>query len=132
MSDPDRKRQVSVEDAPAPSGAYSQAIRANGLIFVAGQVGFEPGSSEPVSDSVAEQTRCALRNVEAVLAGAGATLADVVKTTVYLSDMNNFAEFDRAYSELVPDPKPARATVGAGLPGFAVEIEAIAVEPAAS
>jgi 2-iminobutanoate/2-iminopropanoate deaminase len=122
------RQAVRTEEAPAPfQGApYSQAIAAGGFVFVSGQVGLRPGDSEPVSGGVAEQTEQALANVGAILAAAGSGLDRLVKTTVYLASLADFAEMNEAYRRLVPDPPPARATVGAELPGaFRVEIEAV-------
>ena len=122
------RQAIRTEEAPAPfQGApYSQAIAAGGLVFVSGQVGLRSGDSEPVSDSVAEQTEQALANLGAILAAAGSGLDRLVKTTVYLASLSDFAEMNEAYRRAIPDPPPARATVGAELPGsFRVEIEGI-------
>jgi reactive intermediate/imine deaminase len=122
------RQAIRTEEAPAPfQGApYSQAIAAGGLVFVSGQVGLRSGDSEPVSDSVAEQTEQALANLGAILAAAGSGLDRLVKTTVYLASLSDFAEMNEAYRQAIPDPPPARATVGAELPGsFRVEIEGI-------
>ncbi|HZU19833.1 MAG TPA: Rid family detoxifying hydrolase [Gaiellaceae bacterium] len=124
------RQAVRTEDAPAPfQGApYSQAIAAGQFVFVSGQVGVRAGESQPVSASVAEQTEQALANLGAILAAAGSGLDRIVKTTVYLSSLADFAEMNEAYRRQIPDPPPARATVGAELPGeFRVEIEAVAL-----
>jgi 2-iminobutanoate/2-iminopropanoate deaminase len=122
------RQAVRTEEAPAPfQGApYSQAIAAGGFVFVSGQVGLRPGDSEPVSESVAEQTEQALANLGAILDAAGSGLDRLVKTTVYLRTLADFPEMNEAYRRAMPDPPPARATVGAELPGgFRVEIEGI-------
>jgi len=122
------KAVVLTEDAPAPVGPYSQAITAGGLVFVAGQIPIDPATGE-MPDGIAEQTRLALRNVAAVLDAAGASVADVVKTTVFLQNLDDFAAMNAAYAEVFTAAPPARACVEvARLPkGALVEIEAIAV-----
>jgi 2-iminobutanoate/2-iminopropanoate deaminase len=128
------KSALSVPDAPQAIGPYSQAqvVRLHGgnrMVFTAGQVGLDPAKGELVAGGVKEQTEQALQNLRAVLAGAGMTFADVVKTTVYLADMNDFQAMNEVYGRAVGDPPPARTTIAAaGLPrGARVEIEAIAV-----
>ena len=111
--------------APAPAGAYSPAIRAVDLIFVSGQVPKDPATGEMPS-GIEEQTRQVLRNLEAVLAAAGATLADVVSVTAYLSDIGDWERFNAVYGSVFQAPYPTRTTVGAHLHGFLVEISAIA------
>ena len=122
---------VSTSAAPAAIGPYSQAIRAGGFLFCSGQIPLDPQSGAIVSGSVAEQTRRVLENLSAVLAAAGCTLADVVKTTIYLTDLSTFGEVNATYAEFFTQSPPARATVEVrGLPrGAAVEIEAIALVP---
>jgi 2-iminobutanoate/2-iminopropanoate deaminase len=111
-----------------PGGAYSPGIVAEGrFVFVAGQVPTRDGIV--VGDSAAEQTVVALDNMAAVLAAAGAGLADVVRCGVYLNDMADFAEMNEAYREKFPEPLPARTTVGVRLAGFMVEIDCVAVLP---
>ena len=124
---------LSVADAPKAIGPYSQAqvVRLHGggrLVFTAGQVGLDPKSGELVPGGVAEQTAQVMKNLSAVLAGAGLTLADVVKTTVYLADMQEFQAMNEVYGRHFPDAPPARTTVAAaGLPrGARVEIDAVA------
>ncbi|MCY3002435.1 MAG: Rid family detoxifying hydrolase [Planctomycetota bacterium] len=114
--------------APAPIGPYSQAIRAGDTIYLAGQIGLDARTGE-LASGVEEQTRVALRNLEAVLAVAGLDLRHVVSTTVYLTDLNDFAALNAVYAQSFPELAPARATVGvAALPkGARVEISAIAV-----
>ncbi|HUG55337.1 MAG TPA: RidA family protein [Vicinamibacteria bacterium] len=123
------REPISATGAPAPIGPYSQAIATEGLVFCAGQVGLDPATGSLVEGGVEAQTERVLRNLEAVLDAAGASLADVVKTTCFLLDLADFAAFNEVYRAHVPDPPPARSTFAvAGLPGGArVEIEAIAV-----
>jgi 2-iminobutanoate/2-iminopropanoate deaminase len=114
--------------APAPVGPYSQAIRVGDLVFCSGQVGLDPKTGKIVEGGVAEQTRQVLDNLAAVLASAGLTPAAVVKTTIFLVDINDFATVNAVYGERMGTPPPARSTVAvAALPlGARVEIEAIA------
>jgi 2-iminobutanoate/2-iminopropanoate deaminase len=125
------KTTVRTEAAPAPfQGApYSQAIKANGLVFVSGQLGLAPGHTEMVGDTIEEQTRQVLDNLEAILREAGSGLDRIVKTTVFLTSLDDFQGMNSVYAERVGDMPPARATVGvAALPsGALVEIEAIAL-----
>ena len=124
------KSVVRTETAPAPfQGApYSQAIKAAGLVFVSGQLGLRPGESEMVGDGIEEQTEQVFANLRAILEGAGSGLERLVKTTVYLADLGDFAAMNEVYSRHVGEQPPARATVEvAALPsGAKVEIEAIA------
>lgn len=119
---------VNTNTAPAAIGPYSQAVRLDGLIYCSGQIALEPDTLELVTGSVADETRRCLKNVGAVLEAAGAGLAQIVKVTAYLTDLNDFAEFNEAYGEFFPNEPPARVTVGvAALPkGARVEIECIA------
>jgi 2-iminobutanoate/2-iminopropanoate deaminase len=121
------RQAISTANAPGAIGPYSQAITDGDLVFCSGQVGLEPGSGELV-DGVEAQTDRAMRNLSAVLDAAGCTLADVVKTTIFLADIGDFAAVNAVYGRHVPDPPPARSTVQvAALPKAArVEIEAIA------
>ena len=115
----------------APQGGYSQGIQAGDLIFVAGQVGVD-AHGKPTGDAgMAAQTRQTIANIVAVLAEAGATLADVVSATVYVKDFSEYKVFDQAWQECFAGHKPARATVKAELvhPALLVEIQAIAVRP---
>jgi 2-iminobutanoate/2-iminopropanoate deaminase len=120
---------VSTDEAPGAIGPYSQAIKAGGMVFCSGQIPIDPATGQFVSDDVAEQTEQVFKNLEAVLKAAGCTFANVVKTTVFLADMNDFAAMNEVYSRFFTDNKPARATVQAArLPRDAkVEIECIAV-----
>jgi 2-iminobutanoate/2-iminopropanoate deaminase len=128
------KSPLGVADAPKAIGPYSQAqvMRLHGgnrMVFTAGQVGLDARSGELVAGGIAEQTTQVMKNLAAVLAGAGLSLADVVKTTVYLIDMQDFQAMNDVYGRHFPDDPPARTTVAvAGLPrGARVEIEAIAL-----
>ena len=123
------KQVISTENAPGAIGPYSQAIKAGNMIFCSGQIPIDPATGEFVSQDVTEQTEQVFANLKAVLAAAGATLEDVVKTTVFLADMGEFAAMNDVYSRHFVDNKPARATVQAArLPRDArVEIECIAV-----
>ena len=114
--------------APAPVGPYSQAIRIGGFIFCSGQVGLDPATGKIVEGGVASQTRQVLDNLAAVLASADRTLESIVKTTIFLVDINDFATVNAVYGERLGTPPPARSTVAvAALPlGARVEIEAIA------
>jgi 2-iminobutanoate/2-iminopropanoate deaminase len=121
---------VATDAAPKAIGPYSQAITTDGLVFTAGQVGLDPKSGELVGTTTAQQTEQVLKNLEAVLVAAGTSLGNVVKTTVYLADMADFAQMNEVYAKHFGTHKPARATVqAAGLPKAArVEIDAIAVK----
>jgi len=122
---------VRTENAPAPlQGApYSQAIKANGFVFVAGQLGLKPGSSEAVGPGIEEQTRQVFDNLEAILTEAGSGLDRIVKTTVFLASLDDFQGMNAVYAERVGENPPARSTIEVGaLPsGVLVEIEAIAL-----
>ena len=119
---------ISTAQAPAAIGPYSQAIRADGYLFCSGQLGLDPASGDFVVGDVGAQAEQALRNLGAVLEAAGLTFEDVVKTTIFLTDMADFAAVNGVYGRFVTDPPPARSTVAvAALPkGGRVEIEATA------
>ena len=123
------KQVISTEMAPGAIGPYSQAIKTGNMIFCSGQIPIDPATGEFVSQDVSEQTEQVFKNLTAVLKAAGASLDDVVKTTVFLADMGEFAAMNDVYSRHFVDNKPARATVQAAkLPRDArVEIECIAV-----
>jgi 2-iminobutanoate/2-iminopropanoate deaminase len=125
------KSVVRTEEAPAPfQGApYSQAIKAAGLVFVSGQLGLKPGHSEMAGDSIGEQTEQVMQNLAAILAAAGSGLDRLVKTTVYLTNLDDFGGMNEVYARHVGGEPPARATVEiSGLPsGALVEIEAVAL-----
>ncbi|WP_199434570.1 RidA family protein [Qaidamihabitans albus] len=122
------KVSISTENAPKPVANYSQAVRKGGILQVAGQVGIDAATGEVAAQGVTGQTRQVLANLEAVLAAAGASMADVVMLRVYLTDTAHFAEFNETYNALIEEPAPARTTVYVGLPaGLLVEIDALAV-----
>ena len=120
--------RVQTAAAPAAIGPYSQAIIANGLVFTAGQIPFDPDTMELVGGDVAAQTERVMQNLSAILESAGASLQSVVKTTVFLADMNDFGAMNEVYARHVGDRPPARSTIEvAALPsGARVEIEAVA------
>ncbi len=122
---------VSTPNAPRAIGPYSQATRANGLLFTAGQVGFDPSTGELVDGGIAEQTERVLKNLRAILEAERLDLSSVLKTTVYLVDMVDFTEMNTVYARAFGDHRPARSTVAvAALPrGARVEIDAVAVLP---
>ncbi len=123
------RTRISTSDAPAAIGPYSQAIAAGDYIFCSGQVALDPTTGELGADDVRAQTRRALENLNAVLRAAGATLGDVVKTTVFLVNMGDFAEMNEVYGEFFSSEPPARSTIAvAALPrGARVEVEAVAL-----
>lgn len=122
------KHAVSSPDAPKAIGPYSQAVRAGQLLFVSGQVPLDPATGQIVDGDISAQTRRVFANLGAVLAAGGRSFADVVRTTVFLADMNDFAAVNAVYGEFFSEPYPARATVQvARLPKDArVEIDVIA------
>lgn len=124
------KKIIHTEKAPAALGPYSQAIEANGMLFVSGQIPFVPATMTLVSEDVKEQTRQSLENVKAIVEAAGYSMKDVVKAGVFIKNMNDFAAVNEVYNEYLGDVKPARACVEvARLPkDVKVEIEVIAVK----
>ena len=123
------KKIVSTDKAPKAIGPYSQAIRTDTLVFTAGQIGFDPVTMEIVKGGIEAETRQALTNLKHVLESADSGLNFVVKTLVFLQDMNDFARMNEVYAELFPENPPARSTVQvAALPkGALVEIECVAL-----
>ena len=123
------KVRVQTDNAPAAIGPYSQAIKAGGFVFASGQIPIDPQTGEFVAGGIGEQTEQVLKNLAAVLEAAGSSLAKVVKTTVFLADMKEFAAMNEVYGKFFTGEPPARATVAAaGLPKDArVEIEAVAL-----
>ena len=123
------RERIETGKAPKPIGPYSQAVRANGFIFVSGQIAIDPDTGNVVEGDIAAQTHRVLRNVAAILEEAGSGMDRVVKTSIFLTDMGDFAELNRVYEEYLGSTKPARATVAvSGLPkGVRVEIEAVAL-----
>lgn len=121
------RQAISTGNAPAAIGPYSQAVRSGDMLFCSGQLGLDPASGA-LAEGVEAQAERALRNLRAVLDAAGLGFDDVVKTTIFLADMADFAAVNAVYARYMPDPPPARSTVQvAALPkGGLVEIEAIA------
>ena len=124
------KSVIATTSAPGAIGPYSQAIEANGFVFVSGQLPLDPATGAFVPGGADAQAGQSLKNLEAILSAAGCTLADVVKTTVFLTDMNEFAAVNAVYAKFFESACPARSAVQVGaLPkGALVEIEAIAVK----
>ena len=123
------KQIIQTGNAPKAIGPYSQAVRIQDMVFASGQIGLDPTTGEFVSNAVEDQTRQVLINLTKVLEAADSGLKFVIKTTVFLKDINDFAKMNAVYEEFFPDHPPARSTVSvAGLPkGALVEIEAIAL-----
>ena len=122
-------RPVQTADAPAAIGPYSQGVVANGFLFTAGQIALDPASGQIVEGDVAVQTRQVLKNLRAIFRTVGADWSDVVKTTIFLFDMRDFAQVNEIYAEVLGDARPARSTVQVcALPrGVLVEIDAVAL-----
>lgn len=123
------KEIINTASAPNPIGPYSQAIRANGFIFVSGQIPVQPSTGQVVAKDIRTQTHQVIENISAILKAAGSGIDRVVKTTVFLSNLDDFSRFNRIYEEYFMEAKPARATVQvARLPKeVLLEIEAIAI-----
>jgi 2-iminobutanoate/2-iminopropanoate deaminase len=123
------RQPVTAPDAPKAMGAYSPAIKAGNLLFISGQIPVDPASGDLVEGDITAQAEQVMRNLTALLRAAGASFTNVVRTTVYLADMNDFAGMNEVYSRYIVDPPPARATVQvARLPrDVKIEIDAIAV-----
>jgi len=122
------KQIIATKEAPAAIGPYSQAVRAGDLLFVSGQISLDPETGAIVGDTPTEQLRRAMQSMQAILASAGLGFSNVVKTTIYLKDMNDFAEVNEVYGQYFPSDPPARATVEVSrLPkDVLVEVDAIA------
>ncbi len=123
------KDRVQTDRAPQAIGPYSQAVKANGLVFASGQIPIDPATGQVIEGSIAEQTERVLNNIKAVLEAAGSSLERVVKTTVFLADLKDFGEMNEAYGRFFAEVPPARSTVEVSrLPRDArVEIDAIAL-----
>ncbi len=121
---------ISTNDAPKAIGPYSQAIRANGFIFVSGQTPMDPATQQMVEGGVAEQTERALKNIEGILKAAGSSMEKIVRCGVFLKDMNDFAAMNEVYARFFRNAPPSRSTIEAArLPkDCRVEIDAIALE----
>jgi len=128
---PSKKTRVFTRDAPTPVGPYSQAIVAGDFLFVAGQVPVNPQTGDFVTDSITVQTQQCMENIKAILNAAGASLANIVRTTIYLTNMQDFGEVNETYGNYFDLDPPARTTIGvAALPkGVAIEIDVIAYLP---
>ena len=124
------KRIISTTSAPGAIGPYSQAVEANGTLYISGQVAIDPATGKLVEGGITEQTTQVLRNIEAILLAAGYTLNDVVKSTCLLSDMTDFKAMNGVYAQFYTSDQPARAAFAVkGLPlGALIEIETIAVK----
>lgn len=124
-------KSIHTNQAPAAIGPYSQAIEANGMIFASGQIPIDPDTGQFVEGGIQEQTRQALTNARNILQAAGTDMENVIKTTVYLSDINNFAAMNEVYAQFFTEPFPARSAVAVkDLPkGALVEIEVLAIKP---
>jgi 2-iminobutanoate/2-iminopropanoate deaminase len=119
------KQAITTDKAPVPGGAYSQAVRAGDFIYVAGTTPRHP-TTGTMPDSIEEQTAQVMENIKAVLEAGGASMDDVVKSTVHLSDLSLFHRFNEVYARYFNDPKPVRTTVGSQLHGMLVEIDVVA------
>lgn len=123
------KEEIRTTAAPAPAGAYSQGIRVGDFVYTAGEGPIDPVTGSVVGAMIEDQTERAIDNIAAILQEVGASLADVVKVTVHLADVADFARFNAVYERLFPEPRPARTTVGSTLIGILVEIDAVAYVP---
>lgn len=122
------KKVIKTTKAPAAIGPYNQAIQVGNLVYTSGQIPIDPATGNFVEGGIKEQTRQSLLNVKAILEEAGLTMSDVIKTTVFMTDMNDFSDMNAVYSEFFPEPYPARSAVAVKtLPkGALVEIEVVA------
>ena len=125
----ERSHSIETAKAPTPIGPYSQAVRSGSLLFLSGQVGLDPEAGALVEGGVEAQVRQALRNLEQVVREAGGVIGDIVKTTVFVVDLGDFAKVNQIYADFFGESRPARSTVEVSrLPlGAAVEIEAVAI-----
>jgi 2-iminobutanoate/2-iminopropanoate deaminase len=122
--------RIATQHAPGAIGPYSQAIIANGFVYTAGQIALDPATGQIIEGGITEQTTRVMANLKAILEAAGSSFAQVVKTTVFLIDMGDFAAMNEVYAKAFGDHKPARSTVAvSGLPrGVRVEIEVVALK----
>lgn len=125
--------RITAPGAPNPAGPYSHAVRAGDFIYVSGQAAIDPSTNTFKIGTVAEETRQTLENIRSILSAAGAEMTDVVKCSVFLADIRDFAEMNKVYAEFFGNAKPARTTVNAQLPahGLKVEIDCVAYKPLA-
>lgn len=120
------RKVIKTSKAPTPRGIYSQAIVAEGFVFVAGQAAIDPKTNELQLDDIRSEARRTLSNIQAILEGAGSSMRDVVRVGVFLADMNDFAAMNEVYREFFPAEPPARTTVGVHLPQIKIEIDCVA------
>ncbi len=120
------RKVVRTSDAPKPKGVYSQAIVADGFVFVAGQACVNPRTNEFEYGDIQSETRQTLENIRAILEAAGSSLKEVVRVGVFLADLNDFAAMNEVYRQYFPEDQPARTTVGVQLPKIRIEIDCIA------
>lgn len=120
------RKVIRTSKAPTPRGIYSQAIVADGFVFVAGQAAIDPKTNELQLGDIRSEARRTLSNIQAILEGAGSSMRDVVRVGVFLADMNDFGAMNEVYREFFPEDPPARTTVGVHLPQIKIEIDCIA------
>ena len=120
------RKVIRTSEGPRPLGVYSQAIVANGFVFVAGQGSINPATNDMELGDVRSETRRALKNIAVILEAAGSSLREAVRMGVFLADMNDFAAMNEVFREFFPENPPARTTVGCVLPKIKVEIDCIA------
>ncbi|MGH9454075.1 MAG: RidA family protein [Terriglobia bacterium] len=120
------RKIVRTSDGPKPRGVYSQAIIADGLVFVSGQVAVNPATNELETGDIKSQTRRTLRNIEAILHASGSSMREIVRLGVFLTDLNDFAAMNEVFLEFFPENPPARTTVGVQLPAIKIEIDCTA------
>lgn len=121
-----KRDHIAAPNGPAPSGAYTPVVRIGDWIFISGQGPGDPATGHMPGPSIEEQTVATVRNIEALLEAAGGGLTDIVKVGVFLKDLDQFPAFDRAYRSVMPEPPPARTTVGADVGDILIEADAIA------
>ena len=114
---------IQTEDAPKAVGAYSQAIRCGDMLYTSGQIGLNPSTGAMVADNVASQAKQVVKNLSAVIAEAGGSLNQIVKVTIFLEDMNDFAEVNQIYADWLGEHKPARSTVAVAALPLAAKVE---------
>lgn len=120
------KQEIRTEKAASPGGAYSQGLRVGDFVFVSGQGPLDPETGDVIGETIEEQTARTLENIQRILEAAGASMDDVVRSTVHLSELRLFDKFNEVYASYFPDPKPTRTTVGSELPNFMIEVDVIA------